>query len=656
MKHKEELTKIGLEIREIISEKQKELELSFVEDTHTYYIKTKDGSVTSKYPSVSTVIKQFYTDFPAHEISLRMSNNDIHEQDRLLKEWQGEADYANNKGSRVHYLLEKDLLRMYGSYKEVRKPIFKCDEVQVQDGNKMIDAGHDFISAMHRRGAVLLDTEMILGSNDLEYTGQPDKVWLMYNDKGELGFVVTDWKGLPLDTPILTGDGWKTMGTLNKSDRVYDKDGNLVNIINLSKIKNKKCLKIVFDNNEEIISDFEHRWLVYTKNGDVRKEMVLTTQEIKDYNESLVKRQSYNILKIDNPKPLNNTKIELPIDPYLLGVWLGDGHSIDAKITQANEKVWGEIIKRGYEVGNDLSQGGAGEATTRTVFNLQTKLRTCLLLGNKHIPEIYLKSSFEQRLDLLRGLMDSDGTYNKTRKRFIMESTRKNQVDFFSEISSTLGVKISNCDFNKKFNGKIIKCYRASFATDNFNPFLSRNQDLELTLKKDRRTFRSISLVEEVESVPTKCIEVDSPTNTFLCGKNLLVTHNTNKEKNFEVHHYTEPMLHPFKDEMDTALSHYKIQLPLYARLILDMLKGSKYENIKLFGCVIVHLSKFGKFKEIRVSKKFISRVMTMDPLPRIDEVFEHKRITEAREIKRQEILNNYDPNAVDTTPWFLKS
>jgi hypothetical protein len=149
---------------------------------------------------------------------------------------------------------------------------------------------------------------------------------------------------------------------------------------------------------------------------------------------------------------------------------------------------------------------------------------------------------------------------------------------------------------------------------------------------------------------------VDSPTNTFLCGKNLLVTHNTNKEKNFEVHHYTEPMLHPFKDEMDTALSHYKIQLPLYARLILDMLKGSKYENIKLFGCVIVHLSKFGKFKEIRVSKKFISRVMTMDPLPRIDEVFEHKRITEAREIKRQEILNNYDPNAVDTTPWFLKS
>jgi intein/homing endonuclease len=654
MIRKEELTKIGKEIRDLISLKQKELKLSFVEDTHTYYIETLEGEMTSKFPSVSTVIKQFYEGFPELEKSLEMCENDIHEQDKLLKEWRATADYANSKGSRVHYLLEKDLLAQYGSYKDVRQPIYNCDEQQVSDGNAMIDAGHKFINAMHRRGAVLLDTEMVLGSNTLKYTGQPDKVWLIHNKEGELGFIVTDWKGLPLDTPILTSDGWKTMGTLTNNDQVYDKDGNLVNIMNISKVKNKKCLKIIFDNNEEIISDFEHRWLVYRENSGVIKEMVMTTQEIKDYNNSLSKRQSYNILKIKNAKPLNNPEIKLPIDPYVLGLWLGDGHSVDAKITQANEKVWEEIIKRGYTIGDDLSQGGAGKSTTRTVLDLQNKLRKNLLLQNKHIPEIYLSSSYNQRLDLLRGLMDSDGTYNKTRQSFVMESTRETQVDYFTEISSSLGLKVTKSNFNKKFNGKVNKCYRASFVTDNFNPFLSRNQDLVLNLKKDRRTFRSIVSVEEVESVPTKCIEVDSPSSTFLCGKSLLVTHNTNKEKNFEVHHYTTPMLPPFEDEMDTALAHYKIQLPLYARLILDMLKGTKYEDIKLFGCIIVHLTAFGTYKEIRVPKKFINTVMTMPPLPRIDEVMKKKEDDIAAEEKRIYNLENYVEPKPKEGPWWL--
>ena len=122
-----------------------------------------------------------------------MCNGDLIEQDELLKKWRATADYANSKGSRVHYLLETDLLGMYGSYKQVRKPIFDCDEQQVSDGNAMIDAGHDFIRSMHRRGWVLLDTEMVLGSPELAYTGQPDKVWIKIVD-GTLGFLITDWK------------------------------------------------------------------------------------------------------------------------------------------------------------------------------------------------------------------------------------------------------------------------------------------------------------------------------------------------------------------------------------------------------------------------------------------------------------------------------
>tara|TARA_R110001632_G_scaffold87998_1_gene190780 strand:+ start:1805 stop:3742 length:1938 start_codon:yes stop_codon:yes gene_type:complete len=637
---KEELLRIGQEIRDLIEVKQKELELSFVEDDHIYYIKDKKGVIRTDFPSVSTVIKQFYNDFPALDKSLDMCNGDIVKQDELLKEWTGTADYANSKGSRVHYLLEMDLLKEYGSYKEVRKPHFECDDQQTADGNRMIDAGHNFIRQMHRRGAVLLDTEMVLGSSDLEYTGQPDKMWIMFDKDDNLGVVISDWKGLPLDTPILTDSGWKDMGTLNKSDKVYDKDGDLVNIMNISQVKNKKCLKIKFDNNEEVVSDFEHRWLIFTSERGVKKEKVMTTQEIKDYNDNLVKRVSYKILKIDNPKPLNNSDVKLPIDPYVLGIWLGDGHSIDAKITQANESVWEEINKRGYEIGKDLSQGGAGKATTRTIFNLQGKLRETSLLSDKHIPEIYLSSSYEQRLDLLRGLMDSDGTYNKTRNNFVMETTREGQADYTVEIVSSLGIKPTKSSFDKKFNGKIIKCYRTSFVTSEFNPFLSRNQDLVINPKKDRRTYRTIVSVEEAESVPTKCIEVDSPSSTFLCGKSLLVTHNTNKPKNFQVHAYTEPMLTPFENYMDTALSHYMIQLPLYIRLFLDMLKGTKYENIKVLGGIIVHLTAEGVMTEYRIPKAFSDTVLTMPPLPRIKEVMAKKYNDIEREKKRIEDLD----------------
>ena len=194
MGKKEELLEIGQEIRDLITKKQEELELTFVEDDHIYYIRDNSGNMRTDFPSVSTVIKQFYNDFPALDKSLDMCDGDIVKQDELLREWVGTADYANNKGSRVHYLLEMDLLKEYGSYKEVRKPHFECDEQQTADGNRMIDAGHNFIRQMHRRGAVLLDTEMVLGSSDLEYTGQPDKMWIMFDKNGDLGVVISDWK------------------------------------------------------------------------------------------------------------------------------------------------------------------------------------------------------------------------------------------------------------------------------------------------------------------------------------------------------------------------------------------------------------------------------------------------------------------------------
>ena len=184
------LSNIAQEIRELVKTRQQELGLTFEEDKHIY---TMNGR--KDYPSVSKVLKQFYTEFPSEEVSYHKAGGDPQKQQQLLDEWAAAGEYSTNMGSRVHYVLEKNVIERNGNYKEVRQPIFDCDLTQMMKGDAMINAGKKYIDLMEERGAVLLDTEMVLGDPELGYTGQPDKVWLMMNKtQTEFGLVITDWK------------------------------------------------------------------------------------------------------------------------------------------------------------------------------------------------------------------------------------------------------------------------------------------------------------------------------------------------------------------------------------------------------------------------------------------------------------------------------
>ena len=190
-----DLKVIAQEIRDIVEDKKKELDLSFIEETHTYYMKNDEGETTTNWPSVSKLLKLFYEPFPAEEIAYKKAKGDRVEMQRLLDEWAAAGSYATNMGSRVHYILEKNLIESNGGYKDVREPIFEVDLAQEMKSNSMITAGNKFLKVMDERGAVLLDTEMVLGHPELGYTGQPDKCWLMMNrEKTGFGLVITDWK------------------------------------------------------------------------------------------------------------------------------------------------------------------------------------------------------------------------------------------------------------------------------------------------------------------------------------------------------------------------------------------------------------------------------------------------------------------------------
>jgi hypothetical protein len=190
-----DLQKIAKEINELLENRRKELDLTFIEEEHIYYMRDTDGVLRKTFPSVSRLIKKFHKPFDAEGTALRMCKGDPEAAALLQEEWKQLGNYSTNMGSRVHFELESDLINRFDNYKEVRQPIFECDESQLIKSDSMIKAGKEYLDLMLERGAVLLDTEIVLGDNELGYTGQPDKVWLIMNkEQDDFGIVITDWK------------------------------------------------------------------------------------------------------------------------------------------------------------------------------------------------------------------------------------------------------------------------------------------------------------------------------------------------------------------------------------------------------------------------------------------------------------------------------
>jgi hypothetical protein len=189
-----DLKKIAQEIRDIISERQKEFQLTFEEESHKYTMLDNKGDLRSDFPSVSKVMKLFYEEFPTEQAAFNKAGGDPDEAERLVNEWAELGRKSANLGSRCHFFLEEHTLKEFGIDKVVRQPIFDCDAEQIIKSDTMIIAGKRYIELIKERGCVLIDTEIVLGHPELGYTGQPDKVWLVIGTNGKVGILITDWK------------------------------------------------------------------------------------------------------------------------------------------------------------------------------------------------------------------------------------------------------------------------------------------------------------------------------------------------------------------------------------------------------------------------------------------------------------------------------
>jgi replicative DNA helicase len=372
-------------------------------------------------------------------------------------------------------------------------------------------------------------------------------------------------KALAVSTPVATVRGWSTMGELRAGDDVFGPDGQPTRVVAATSLMlNRPCYEVTFSDGASIVADEQHLWLTETTaaraararagarpvgplkvRGTDQKHKrnhypaVITTLAMRETIRN--KRGEINHA-VEVCQPLNFPDRNLLIPPYVLGAWLGDGHSAGARITSADPEIVAEIQTEGIPCRHlggysySLSDGIRRGRYQGPLDTLVGRLRVLGVLNGKHIPSDYLSASPVQRLALLQGLMDTDGTIWAQQKGSRVEQsicefsvTSERLARNFHTLLSTFGIKASFKTGRAVLDGREIGSrYRISFQTDLPVFRLPRKLARMLPTTAGRRTsLRYVVSVEPVQSVPVRCIQVERPDGMFVAGTECIPTHNS---------------------------------------------------------------------------------------------------------------------------------
>lgn len=397
-------------------------------------------------------------------------------------------------------------------------------------------------------------------------------------NRGYIEVAKKNAKALDLKTEIPTPQGFKQLSDIGTGDYVFAIDGNPTRVVAESEIFiDHDCYELEFANGESIVADAGHLWELFSHNWKGKKK-ILSSQEIFNYLQST----KHPLLKVRKGQATQTAKIELPIDPYILGYWLGDGSSAAAHIScgvQDIDHLKAEIKKAGFSMathkrkenflisltgrekenhckrGHSLEIFGSlrydklrnknytsclkcerqlskkkrgGEVPSYNNFYVVEKLRNLGVLNNKHIPELYLFADRDSRLALLQGLLDSDGTVSKASQVSFTNCNDKLARDFYT-LARSLGFKATISESEAKINGRYIcQAYVISFFTEQKVFRLERkNKRLNRKLHKDRQNWIYLKSIKKVDPRPVKCIQVEHEEKLFLTTRSYIPTHNS---------------------------------------------------------------------------------------------------------------------------------
>jgi hypothetical protein len=369
-------------------------------------------------------------------------------------------------------------------------------------------------------------------------------------------------KALAIDTPIPTPGGWSTMGDLVVGDEVFDETGKPCRVAAATRVMyGRPCYRVEFSDGSVLVADAEHQWITLT--ASERTKIIRADPEWRERRRAkrssrAVERSqkpwvSATIARINRerqhnylPAPTGSVHTtediaatlmhgrernhsvavsgalqcddaQLLIDPYVLGLWLGDGSSYKAEITTADDEIVAAVAGVGYET------KWRGKYAYGVNGGLKVALNQLGLIANKHIPFVYLRASMQQRLALLQGLMDTDGTCD-LRGQCEFSVTRRRLAEDVHELVLSLGIKCTMREGVAKLDGREIG---PKFTIK----FLTEHQAFRLPRKLIRQkrggfmgthNRRYIVAVDRIDSIPVRCIEVDSPSHMYLAGRTMI--------------------------------------------------------------------------------------------------------------------------------------
>ena len=242
--------------------------LEFIEEGHKYYIHNEDGTIDTPI-SVSGLIKEFepYVDWDVKAEGVALKEGvDV---EVIKRKWKENTLRATNSGTQHHEFGESYMNFIRGLDKSTfcNSCIKQYEEgylIPCAPKQEAILKYWEDIFKIDKLYPLLPEVKMYMPKDNKFgikklYCGTADITFAM-KYKGEWCILIMDYKGLPLDTPIATKEGWTTMGEIKEGDEVFDKNGKLTKVLHTSNIQYKPCKKIIFDDNTEIIADEDHRW------------------------------------------------------------------------------------------------------------------------------------------------------------------------------------------------------------------------------------------------------------------------------------------------------------------------------------------------------------------------------------------------------------
>lgn len=349
-------------------------------------------------------------------------------------------------------------------------------------------------------------------------------------------------KAQPLYSKIKTPSGWTTMGDIKLGDIVSTPSGATAAVTNIFPQGKKSIYKITFADGRTAESCDEHLWEVYS-NDWKHKWKVLSLREIIDNNYI---GKLYIRLAVPEIVP----DVDLPIDPYVLGCLIGDAHIGESNMrggivmSSADEFILNKMGARlvpgytlNYKSGYDYSLKGNISPSYRRadLHHYKIELRKLGLYGtvsnNKFVPEIYKQCSVNQKIELIQGLMDTDGYCRSGSLSFTTVS--KQLAEDMQELIRSIGGIASIRTHVPKYTYRGVKkdgqlAYIVAIRYKNPASLVSlpRKQKLVDSYQYSDKLKLKISKVEYIGEKDAQCIKIDSDDHLYITD-NYVVTHNT---------------------------------------------------------------------------------------------------------------------------------